>query len=80
MRSAHHKEGSLVVTATGVFARVEHGVAVRFQPNPKNGAGELRAVIAVRDALHEVLDAQTASIDDTAWDAARGRLKQAELQ
>ncbi|MDQ6614911.1 MAG: hypothetical protein M3083_09215 [Actinomycetota bacterium] len=77
MRSAHHKEGSLLVTATGMFARVENGVAVRFQPNPKNGAGELRAAIAVRDALHEVLDAQTASIDDTAWEAARGRLNHA---
>jgi N12 class adenine-specific DNA methylase len=69
-----HKEGSLLVTATGLFARVEGGVAVRFQPDPKNGAAELRAVIAVRDALHEVLAAQAASVDDPAWEAARHRL------
>ncbi len=75
--NAEHKEGSLLVTATGLFARVENGVAVRFQPSPKNGAGELRAVIAVRDAMHQVLAAQAATLDDDAWESARRRLNAA---
>ena len=73
---AHHKEGSLLVTPTGLFARVEGGVAVRFEPSPKNGAAELRAVIGLRDAFHEVLAAQTGRWDDTLWEAARRRLNE----
>jgi hypothetical protein len=74
---AHYKEGSLLATATGRFARVEAGRRAPFQPSPRSGAGELRAVIAPRDAFHRVIDAQRDGADDGAWEAARRDLNDA---
>ncbi|MBW3641875.1 MAG: helicase [Actinobacteria bacterium] len=68
-----HKEGSLMATGAG-FARVVDGQPQSFQPSPANGAGELRALIALRDTVFELLEAQSRTWDDDAFEPTRQRL------
>jgi N12 class adenine-specific DNA methylase len=74
---AHHKEGSIVATATGGFARIVDGVPEPFLPSPKSQRSELRGLVDIRDATAAVLTAQAASRDDTAYLFAQQRLNRA---
>jgi N12 class adenine-specific DNA methylase/SAM-dependent methyltransferase len=74
---AYHKEGSLVATATGGFARISAGRSVPYTPSPKTQRDELRALLELRDALAATLAAQAGSGDDTAWRFAQQRLNRA---
>ncbi|MFP5376361.1 MAG: helicase, partial [Acidimicrobiia bacterium] len=68
-----HKEGSLLGTGAR-FARMVDGRPEPVAPSPANGASELRAVIALRDTVFELLEAQSRSWDDDAFEPARQRL------
>lgn len=71
------KEGSIIATGTGAFARITAGIPVPFAPSPKSGRAELRALIDIRDALTATLAAQAASSDDTDYSFAQHRLERA---
>ncbi len=68
-----HKEGSLLATGAS-FARVVDGRPEPFAPSPANGARKLRALIALRDTVFELLEAQSATWDDDAFEPGRQRL------
>ena len=72
-----HKEGAILATPEGGFAQVQGGVVRRFEVKPKSDRTELKALVALRDALAEVLEAQAHSFDDTAFGAAQARLNRA---
>lgn len=72
-----HKEGSIVATAAGGFAKVVDGQPVPFAPTPKSARSELRALVELRDAVAATLTAQAASGDDTAFGFAQRRLNRA---
>jgi N12 class adenine-specific DNA methylase len=69
----HHVERSLLLAATGAFAKVSGGVPVAYQP-PARQAGELANLIELRDAYFELIDAQAVSSDDSTWQGTRARL------
>ena len=71
---AHHKEGSIVATATGGFARVVDGSPGAYEVKPRKDAGELRAVLGLRDSLSTLLDLEVATLDDGPAEQARGEL------
>ncbi|PLS75695.1 MAG: helicase [Actinobacteria bacterium] len=68
-----HKEGSLLATGAR-FARVVDGRPEPFTPSPANGASELRALIALRDTVFELLEAQSRTWDDHTFEPTRQRL------
>lgn len=68
-----HKEGSLLASGTR-FSRVVDGRPEAFQPSPANGASELRALIALRDTVFELLEAQSRSWEDDSFESTRQRL------
>src|SRR6202035_728429 len=74
---AHHKEGSIIATATGGFARMAGGHPEPFTSTPKSQRPELRALVEIRDAMAVTLTAQAASADDTAYFFAQQRLNRA---
>jgi N12 class adenine-specific DNA methylase len=57
--------GYLDVTADGTFTEVADGV-VRLFDVPRSQAGELRALLGLRDTALSLLDAESASAEDTA--------------
>jgi N12 class adenine-specific DNA methylase len=71
---AWHKEGSLLTTPTGLFARVEAGVPRPYMPTPRKDTAELRALVRLRDSLYRLLDLESAGWDDTAPGEERARL------
>jgi hypothetical protein len=60
----HHHEGSIVRAPGGGFASVEGGLPQPFEPKPESDSGELGALIDLRNALAETLQAQASSRDD----------------
>jgi N12 class adenine-specific DNA methylase len=68
----HHHEGSILRTPGGGFAKVHAGVARPFDPKPRSDSRELAALVDLRDALMQTLEAQASSRDDAAFaDAQR---------
>ena len=65
-----HKEGSLLAGGGG-FARITGGQPEPFQPAPAGAAGELQALIGLRDTLLELFHAQAATWDDTTFEPLR---------
>lgn len=59
-----YPDGFMRVLADGVFTRVVDGTAVRH-PVPASQAGELRQLLGLRDTVRALLEAETASPDDT---------------
>ena len=74
---AHQKEGSIVATATGDFARVVAGQSEAFEPKPRSQRAELRALVEIRDALVATLWSQADSAEDTSYLFAQQRLNRA---
>ena len=68
------KEGSILVDADGRFARVVAGVARGFEPRVRSDRAELLALVQLRDALLGVLDAQSSTDDDAAFESAQEQL------
>ena len=70
------KEGSLVsVPGRGeTFARIANGRAVAYQPRPQKDRRELRMVLAVRDAMAELIAAEAADHPGERLDVLRGWL------
>ena len=58
-------DGFLAVTADGAFTEVADGVARPFDV-PRSQAGELRALLGLRDTALSLLDVESASAEDTA--------------
>lgn len=72
-----HKEGSIIATPAGGFAKVIDGRPEPFAPTPKSARGELRALVELRDAAAATLAAQAVSGDDTTFGFAQRRLNRA---
>ena len=70
------KEGSLLsVPGRGeTFARIANGRAVAYQPRPLKDRRELRLVLAVRDAMAELIAAEAADRPGERLDQLRGWL------
>ena len=70
------KEGSLLsVPGRGeTFARIANGRAVAYQPRPLKDRRELRLVLAVRDAMAELIAAEAADCPGERLDHLRGWL------
>lgn len=58
-------DGFLEAQPDGSFTRLQDGAAVPFEP-PRTQTAELRALLQVRDAHIALLEAEAASVDDTA--------------
>ncbi|MBO0871810.1 MAG: DEAD/DEAH box helicase family protein [Pseudonocardia sp.] len=58
------RDGTLAVADDGGFTRVENGVRVDY-PVPTSQAGELRALLGLRDTVVQLLEAEAAAVDDT---------------
>jgi N12 class adenine-specific DNA methylase len=71
------KEGAVLATPEGGFAQVQGGVARRFEVKPKSDRAELGALLGLRDALADLLDAQAQSYDDAVFAAAQAALNAA---
>jgi hypothetical protein len=63
-RRSAHAEGHLDADSTGGFTKVTSGRPERF-PVPRSQAGELRALLSLRDTAVSLLDAEAASSQDT---------------
>ncbi|HWI02805.1 MAG TPA: hypothetical protein VNT52_03115, partial [Acidimicrobiales bacterium] len=70
----HHKEGGVLSTGTGAFARVVDGAPQPYPVAPRKDAGELRALVGMRDSLAQLLDLEVSTVDDAGADAARAEL------
>lgn len=68
-------EGSFVVDGPG-FGRVENGTVVAYEPRVAKDAHELRRLIALRDAAHNVLTVQANGGDDHRLAAAQRGLNE----
>ena len=60
---SQHPDGHLEAHRDGTFTQVADGHAVPF-PVPASQAAELRHLLALRDAVTSLLDAEAASLDD----------------
>ena len=60
---SRHPDGHLEAHRDGTFTQVADGHAVPF-PVPASQAAELRHLLALRDAVTSLLDAEAASLDD----------------
>lgn len=72
-----HKEGSIIATPAGGFAKVVDGRPAPFAPTPKSARAELRTLVELRDAVAATLAAQAASGDDSSFGFAQRRLNRA---
>jgi N12 class adenine-specific DNA methylase/SAM-dependent methyltransferase len=70
----HHKEGSILSTGTGGFARVVDGAPQPYPVAPRKDAGELRALVGMRDSLAQLLDLEVSTVDDVDADVVRAEL------
>ena len=64
-RATNHPDGYLTAGADAGFTRVESGQEQPYTP-PASQAGELRALLGLRDNVVALLEAEATSIDDTA--------------
>ena len=65
------KEGSLLAVPGRGFARVVAGRAVEYAPSPKKDVDELRRVLAVRDAMADLIAAEANDEPDQNLDGLR---------
>ena len=66
------KEGSLLAIPTsGKFGRMVNGRVVEYTPRPRSDTNELRRVIAVRDAMAELIAAEADDQPDERLDGLR---------
>jgi N12 class adenine-specific DNA methylase len=61
---SQHLDGYIEAHSDGTFTQVANGHAVPF-PVPARQGAELRQLLALRDAVTSLLDAEAASLDDT---------------
>ena len=61
---SQHPDGHLEAHHDGTFTQVADGHAIPF-PVPASQGAELRQLLALRDAVTRLLDAEAASLDDT---------------
>ena len=61
---SQHPDGHLEAHRDGTFTQVADGHAIPF-PVPASQGAELRQLLALRDAVTRLLDAEAASLDDT---------------
>ena len=59
-----HREGFITTAEDGGFTRIRSGSVVEH-PVPQSQAGELRALLGLRDTVVALLEAEAATIDDT---------------
>lgn len=63
--SDRRPDGHLVALEDGTFTRRESGIALPYQPPPRQ-AEELRALLRLRDVAVTLLEAEAQAVDDTA--------------